>query len=72
MMDAYIAGLATKRRSAITKRRLAIAALLRAAADQVVPDDAHKGLLDNDYILCKRKTRRDILAIADELEGGAS
>ena len=69
MMDAYIAGLATKRRSAITKRRLAIAALLRAAvAATQMPL----------YEDCSIKARgsfceaNDLLAIADELEGGES
>ena len=61
VLDAYIAGLASKRRNAI-------AAALRAAADQVVPaldpDDPGPVLIDAE----RNRARRQLLAIAAELE----
>jgi hypothetical protein len=63
VLDAYIQGLATKRRNAI-------AAALRAAADQVVPDDAnpvgdaHDDARHDQWM----RIRLKILAIAAELE----
>ena len=69
MMDAYIAGLATKRRSAITKRRLAIAALLRAAVAATQMRQYVDGSIEALGWICEAN---DLLAIADELEGGES
>ena len=65
VLDAYIRGLATKRRNAI-------AAALRAAADLTAPDDykCFTGNLEWDAGMEARTDaiREDLLAIADELE----
>ena len=58
VLDAYIQGLATKRRDAI-------AAALRAAADQVVPHTAAR----TDRAANRRKVRSELLSLAAELEG---
>jgi hypothetical protein len=51
----------------IIQRRRMIAAVLRAAADQVVPEFWHE---DGDiYAETKHDVRADLLAIAAELEG---
>ena len=65
VLDAYIAGLASK-------RRLAIAAALRAAADQVVPPALEEEFFDRNHALPLQKMveiRLSLLAIAAELEG---
>jgi hypothetical protein len=48
------------------------AAALRAAADQVVPEDTWLGTEETCYAYYRqrRNTYRDLLAIAAELEGG--
>jgi len=70
VLDAYIQGLATKRRNAL-------AAALRAAADQVVPDEpAPTGMRPAGDVYSSREIRRgqrqetrsQLLAIAAELE----
>lgn len=65
VLDAYITGLASKRRNAI-------AAALRAAADLVAPDDykCYTRNLEWDAGMEARTDaiREDLLAIADELE----
>jgi hypothetical protein len=50
----------------------AIAAALRAAADQVVPEETWLGTEEPCYAYYRQRcnTRRDLLAIAAELEGG--
>jgi len=51
-----------------------IAAALRAAADQVVPDDKHSSFspgAPQAFAIQRRTTRSQLLAIADELEGNA-
>jgi hypothetical protein len=47
-----------------------IAAALRAAADQVAPDDAVEPRNNLPMAIECQRIRRDILAIAAELEGG--
>jgi hypothetical protein len=49
----------------------AIAAALRAAADQVVPEETWLGTEEPCYAYYRQRcnTRRDLLAIAAELEG---
>jgi len=52
-----------------------LAAALRAAMDQVVPPALEEEFFDRNHSLPLQKmveTRRKLLAIADELEGGAS
>jgi hypothetical protein len=71
MLDAYIQGLATKRRDAI-------AAALRATADQVVPpvNEADIARVENRVVtvyVCgsqdaRRRIRSELLAIATELD----
>ena len=64
VLDAYIQGLATKRRNAI-------AAALRAAADQVVPPALEEEWRDRNQALPLTKMveiRLKLLAIAAELE----
>ena len=64
VLDAYIQGLATKRRNAI-------AAALRAAADQVVPPALEEEFHDRNQALPLTKMveiRQKLLAIAAELE----
>ena len=65
VLDAYIQGLATKRRNAI-------AAALRAAADQVAPPALEEEFHDRNQALPLTKMveiRQKLLAIAAELEG---
>jgi hypothetical protein len=65
VMDAYITGLATTRRNAI-------AAALRAAMEQAVPEPPDCGTPANDYVRGmedrQRITRFWLLSIADELD----
>jgi hypothetical protein len=71
VLDAYIQGLATKRRNAIS-------AALRSAADRVAPEDFDywDGRTDDYAFGCETgqnernaQVRAELLAIADELEG---
>jgi hypothetical protein len=59
VLDAYITGLATKRRDAL-------AAALRSAADQVVPHEYLTGV--DAAVEARQLTRLRLLAIAAELE----
>lgn len=61
VFDAYIAGLASKRRNAI-------AAALRAAVDQVIPLIKTRWGTTLIPVLTAQKSRDHLLAIADELE----
>jgi hypothetical protein len=64
VLDAYIQGLATKRRNAI-------AAALRAATDQVVPPSLEAEFCNRNPSLTLQKAveiRADFLAIANELD----
>ena len=68
VLDAYITGLATKRRDAL-------AAALRAAADQVVPPNLETEFYDPNSSLALQEAvwiRTELLAIADELGGFAN
>jgi hypothetical protein len=53
----------------------ALAAALRAATDQVVPEDDPKSFIPGaprSYAMQRRTTRAELLAIAAELEGNAA
>jgi len=66
VMDAYYKGLEATSSDCASEED-ALAAALRAAADQVVPEFWHeKGDI---YAETKHDVRADLLAIADELEG---
>jgi hypothetical protein len=65
VLDAYIQGLATKRRDAI-------AAALRAVADQVVPDEPdymRYAVPSTDWWDKHDQVRSELLSLANELEG---
>jgi hypothetical protein len=65
VLDAYIQGLATKRRDAI-------AAALRAVADQVVPDEPdymRDAVPSTDWWDKHDQVRSELLSLANELEG---
>ena len=53
------------------RRRAQLAAALRAAADQVVPDETWLGTNETCYAYYRQRcnTRRQLFAIAAELEG---
>jgi hypothetical protein len=64
VLDAYIQGLATKRRDAI-------AAALRAVADQVVPDEPdymRDAVPSTDWWDKHDQVRSELLALANELD----
>ncbi len=58
---------------AMCNNKFSPAAVLRAAADQVVPEPPHPGFAQNDYVEGAEDKqwviRFSLLAIADELEG---
>jgi hypothetical protein len=72
VLDAAFSAYWSAEQEAPNDEQMIAAAAVKAAADQVVPEETWLGTEEPCYAYYRQRcnTRRDLLAIADELEGG--